>query len=178
VTTDPPRILRYGAIAPEQFEALGFIVEAPLDAADGSTIVSEATPAPGMMLKHYSPRARLRFYGDDSALDAMIRQMRADAQELAARGQRVGILSTDTEAPYLSDLPAQVVTLGIGLPQIAARLFAAMRELDQQGVDVILAHSYGRTGIGAALYERLLRAAEGQIVRLSESKGRGVASQP
>ncbi len=161
-TSDPPRILRYGALEPETFEALGFVIEAPLDSSDDDS----AKPAPGMMLKHYSPRAALRFYGNDAPHDAIIRQMRGDAQMMAAQGQRVGILATDAEKRFFDDLPALVATLGIGLDQIAARLFAAMRALDRQGVDVILAHHYGRAGIGAALYERLLRAAEGQIIRV------------
>jgi L-threonylcarbamoyladenylate synthase len=159
LTTDPPRILRYGAVQPEQFEALGFVAEPLTTVNDSST-----KPAPGMMLKHYSPRARLRFYGDGSPLDAILRRMHADALELAAQGLYIGILTPDAEKQYFADLPVTIVTLGRSVDQIASRLFAGMRELDSANVDVILARGYERHGIGAALSERLLRAAEGQII--------------
>lgn len=161
VTSNPPRILRYGAVKPEQFEALGF------STADHLTVTDEgAKPAPGMMLKHYSPRAKLMFYGDGAPLEAILRQMQTDARIFTQTGFRVGLLAPDAEAPAFADLSAEVVNLGSTPDQIAARLFAALRELDAQNVDVILARGYERAGIGAALNERLLRAAEGEIVRI------------
>lgn len=160
VTSSPPRILRYGATQAEQFEALGFA--APLEMVEEGT----AKPAPGMMLKHYSPRARLLFYGDGSPLDVILQQMRDDAEAYRARGERVGILTPDEEAARFADLGVDIVRLGNSLDEIAAHLFAGMRQLDSAGVDVILARGYERGGIGAALWERLLRAAEGQIVRI------------
>ncbi len=162
VTTVPPRILRYGAVQPEQFEALGFAA-APLETGEAGA----AKPAPGMMLKHYSPRARLLFYGSGAPLDAVLRQMQADARRLTAEGQRVGILAPNEEAALFAELALDVAQLGSTESEIAARLFAAMRELDAADVDIILARGYERKGIGAALWERLLRAAEGQIVPVS-----------
>ena len=165
VTVDPPRILRYGAYTPETFEALGFApVELEVMAEDG-----RAKPAPGMMLKHYSPRARLLFYGDGSPVTDVLRRMQADARRLARSGLRVGVLALDAEQEYFSAVAAVIVTLGATPEQVASRLFAAMRELDKAGVDVMLARGYERTGIGAALWERLLRAAEGEIVEIKGS---------
>lgn len=166
VTVDPPRILRYGAYRPEAFEALGFApAELEITGDDGSP-----KAAPGMMLKHYSPRARLMFYGDGSPVAEILPRMQADARRLTRSGLKVGILAPDDEARYFADIPAQTVTLGATPDQIGARLFAAMRELDHAGVDVILARGYPRTGIGAALWERLLRAAEGQIVHVDPNQ--------
>jgi L-threonylcarbamoyladenylate synthase len=54
--------------------------------------------------------------------------------------------------------------LGETLDDAAARLFAALRGLDSQGVDVIFAHGYGQDGIGTAIWDRLLRAAEGRVI--------------
>jgi len=161
VTRSPPRILRYGAVQAEQFEALGFEA-APLEIVEEGT----AKPAPGMMLKHYSPRARLLFYGDGSPLDAILRRMREDARAYTANGKRVGILTPDSEAAQFADLNVEIVRLGASLDEIAAHLFAGMRQLDSAGVDLILARGYGRAGLGAALWERLLRAAEGQVVKI------------
>ncbi len=160
VTQDPPRILRYGALKPEQFEALGLEITGQIERGDDGS----AKPAPGMMLKHYAPRAKLMFYGDDSPVDQVLAQMQTDARIFARTGMRVGILTPDAEAVYFRDLPGITVTLGANLDEVAAHLFAAFRELDRQQVDVILVRGYPRAGIGAALWERLLRAAEGEIV--------------
>ncbi len=168
VTSDPPRILRYGALEPETFAALGFATGDHLHLTEDSAF-SKAAPAPGMMLKHYSPRAKLLFYGDDSPLEAILEQMQTDARIFAQTGFNVGILAPDADQPYFGDLPVRVFALGETPDEIAARLFAGMRALDHEGVQVILARGYPRTGIGAALWERLLRAAEGEIVHIRKS---------
>ncbi|MBI1258355.1 MAG: threonylcarbamoyl-AMP synthase [Chloroflexi bacterium] len=164
VTSEPPRILRYGAVQPETFESLGFSTADHLNTGDEAA----AKPAPGMMLKHYSPRARLLFYGDGSPVESILRQMQIDARIFASEGYRVGILAPESESTAFAGHEAVVISLGSSLDQIAARLFAAMRELDHASVDVILARGYERSGIGAALWERLLRAAEGEIVQVSK----------
>ncbi len=161
VTTHPPRILRYGALKPETFEALGFITEGHLDASKAG-----AKPAPGMMLKHYSPNAKLLFYGDGSPVAAILAQMQTDARIFEQTGFTVGILAPNADQLYFDHLSVKVIGLGENLDEIAAHLFAGMRALDHAGVQVILARGYERTGIGAALWERLLRAAEGEIVQI------------
>ncbi len=165
VTSDPPRILRYGALEPETFAALGFVTDEHLDQTEGGA-VSKAAPAPGMMLKHYSPRAKLLFYGDGSPIEVILEQMQTDARIFAQTGFKVGILAPDADQPYFGDLPVEIFALGETPDEIAARLFAGMRALDAKDVQVILARGYPRTGIGAALWERLLRAAEGEIVHV------------
>jgi L-threonylcarbamoyladenylate synthase len=47
---------------------------------------------------------------------------------------------------------------------VARNLFAALRELDRRGVDTIIVRDFGAAGLGAALSDRLLRAAEGAVV--------------
>jgi L-threonylcarbamoyladenylate synthase len=50
------------------------------------------------------------------------------------------------------------------LATISQHLFAGMRALDAAGVDVILTRDFGREGLGAAIWDRLLRAAEGRVI--------------
>jgi L-threonylcarbamoyladenylate synthase len=45
-------------------------------------------------------------------------------------------------------------------------LFATLRELDRLGVDLILTHGFGREGLGAAIWDRLVRAAEGKVIEV------------
>ena len=49
---------------------------------------------------------------------------------------------------------------------VAARLYAALRELDGAGVDQIFARDFpDREGLGEAIHDRLRRAAAGRVVR-------------
>lgn len=119
--------------------------------------------APGMLLKHYSPRAELLLFTGE--VGQVIACMQATAQQRTEAGQRVGILTTDDEAAAFEHLPALVFRLGSDLPQLATSLFHGMRELDRQAADVILVHAVEPTGLGVAINDRLLRAAEGRVIK-------------
>lgn len=116
--------------------------------------------SPGQLIKHYSPRAEMCLYADEHAGNAMI----AAAYERLAHGQRVGVLLLNSETTLWQSLNVILEALGDTLEEAAARLFAALRSLDSQGVDVIFAHGYERDGLGAAIWDRLVRAAEGRVI--------------
>jgi L-threonylcarbamoyladenylate synthase len=116
-------------------------------------------PSPGMLEKHYSPRAPLTLY--EGAPAAMITRMARDAKDAEAEGRRVGILAAD-------DDPIDGIVVRAGPADrsavVATRLYAALRELDAAGVDLILARSFPtKDGLGVALRDRLRRAA-GRVV--------------
>ncbi len=118
----------------------------------------DVAPAPGALLKHYSPRARLLLIrGDDAAVRAAI------GAEIA-RHPNSGALVFDADAAALSHLDLKIERLGNDNRQAARRLFAAMRALDAKGVDLIIARAPRRRGLGLALWDRLLRAAEGAVI--------------
>jgi L-threonylcarbamoyladenylate synthase len=161
LTVDPPAVLRPGGLALETLRAvlphLTYIPRfVPAEA--------DAAPAPGMLLKHYSPRAPLTLYAGPR--DAVLERMTAEAARLAASGASVGVLAYDEDRVAFETVAARIETLGShsALEQAATPLFAALRALDAAGVDVILAHAPDQTGIGLALWDRLLRAAEGQVI--------------
>ena len=52
------------------------------------------------------------------------------------------------------------------LEHVARTLYAGLRALDSLGVDVILARTFPAHGIGLAIHDRLLRAAEGRLRRV------------
>jgi L-threonylcarbamoyladenylate synthase len=135
LTGDEPTILRPGAVTLEMLrEVLPGVRHAAATARPGD----QAMPAPGMLSKHYAPRAPLTLYRGDRARATSA--IEADARAAAAAGQRVGILEADDTT--------------------AARLYAALRELDERGVDVILACDLADdTGISRAVRDRLRRAA-------------------
>lgn len=91
--------------------------------------------APGMLASHYAPRALVELFEDVAELDK--RRI-----ELASRGLRVHVLP-HPENSY----------------EYSRGLYASMRECDATGVDVILALLPDAAGLGAAIRDRLVKAA-------------------
>lgn len=126
-------------------------------------VEDEASVSPGQSKKHYSPRAKMTVYTGPRVM--VLEKMRNSAAELTAQGHKVGILIADDEGQGFPP-EAIVITLGSGLVAISKTLFAAMRQLDELGADVILTRDFGRDGLGTALWDRLTRASEGNIVQI------------
>jgi L-threonylcarbamoyladenylate synthase len=55
-------------------------------------------------------------------------------------------------------------TLGNQPEQVATRLYAGLRVLEESGVQVILCRSIAENGIGLAICDRLLKATGGNII--------------
>lgn len=160
LTSDPPRLLRPGGIAAE--ELLTFVPELFVPAAPTVAKLEEGLVAPGTLLRHYSPRARvLLVRGDAAAFGAL-------AQVATARcgDWRLGLLVTDADLPACAGLAATVVSLGPADDPgaLARNLFARLRSLDAAGVDLILAHEVAIPGLGRAVRDRLFRAANGVVI--------------
>lgn len=160
LTTNPPRLLRPGAVTLEHVRALLPETLGPMNASEPGDAVARA---PGQMARHYAPRTRLLVYdatGADGAAAVL-----AGARVALAAGARVGALVPDEEAPPLESLGVSVARLGpADDPQAAARaLYAALRALDRRDRDLLLAHTYPPAGLGLALWDRLRRAAGGRL---------------
>lgn len=169
-TVSPPVLRRPGGVTREQLLALvpDLVVEAR--AADAGT----AQPAPGQLLRHYAPRARVTLYEGTGA--AVVERVGRDARHLAGQGSRVGILAPEEDVMALAPRIAALASSGRVMArafgprrdpdEAARRLFDTMRALDREGPDVMLAIGVGAEAIGAAIHDRLLRAAEGRVVRV------------
>lgn len=164
LTTQPPRILRPGGTPREALEAVLGTVEVW----EGSA-TDAAQRSPGLLAKHYAPRARLTLVlGEDT--EALLARVVEVAQTLGAQGERVGVLLADEDARQVETLLPGAILLALGprddLAEIARNLYAALRYLDAQGVTVIVTREFGRRGLGLAIRDRLRRAAS-QIITLS-----------
>jgi L-threonylcarbamoyladenylate synthase len=134
----PPTLLRPGGVPREAIEA----VVGPLRAAPAS-----GRPlAPGMRYRHYAPRARV----------------------LLAPPDRLASLPDDAGTAWLVSTesglrgPRVTVVAGRHEPEAwAHRLFALMRDLDAAGYATLVVEEIPEAGIGAAVMDRLRRAAEG-----------------
>ncbi|MGE3579006.1 MAG: L-threonylcarbamoyladenylate synthase [Vicinamibacterales bacterium] len=160
LTTTPPRVLRPGAVTIEMLR--GVLPDVRL----GARQAGSGVPAsPGMLDTHYAPKATLTLYaGDPGARRA---RMLADVRAATSAGTRVGALVTDDDVPAFAGAGADTATLGAAgdLPEAAVRLYAALRALDAAGVSVIVAAAVTSDDhLGAALADRLGRAASGRVI--------------
>jgi L-threonylcarbamoyladenylate synthase len=158
LTTGDATVLRPGGVPLEALRSvLPGVTLAPryLDAETDAS-------SPGQMLKHYSPRAEVLLVTGSDA-DALAR-MREMARQLSAEGRRVGFLVAAEDVAGLEGGVIEPLGSRDDLEGVSRRLFAALRDLDRRDVDVILARDFGRGGLGAALWDRLLRAAEGRVL--------------
>ncbi|MFN8506396.1 MAG: L-threonylcarbamoyladenylate synthase [Dehalococcoidia bacterium] len=149
VTGEPPRLLRPGALTLEALER----VAGPLALGPGK----ERPASPGMMERHYAPRARL-VYVRGGAIEVL----RARVADALARGLRTGVIGTDMDAAAVANLDGvRVVVLGAegDHAAFAAGLFAGMRKLDAEGVELVVVRRPGTSGLARAVDDRLRRAA-------------------
>jgi L-threonylcarbamoyladenylate synthase len=151
VSTTPARILRPGGVTREQIESL----IGPVTLLMKRVKAEKGLPSPGMLKKHYAPRAEMVLFKGDNASSALAAALTA-AQ---ASGRKVGILAADEEAGALEQSGAVVFRLGSDLNSIARHIYAGMRWLDGQHVDLILCRDFGESGLGLAIRDRLTKAA-------------------
>jgi L-threonylcarbamoyladenylate synthase len=144
LTADPPVILRPGWITLEMLaEAIGPV----------GTAVSEEQlrRSPGTRHRHYSPRARLILIEQGSP--EFISNLCADL----LKENRVGFIGHSQIR--ISNPRLDSVTLRSDAESYARSIYAALRELDEKGTDVILVEGISDLGAGAAVMDRLRRAA-------------------
>lgn len=148
------RMLRPGALTLEALQ------ETLAAAGYGGEVLfgGRAKASPGMMAKHYAPRARLVYVRGPGALAAAAGRLRAER----AASRRAGLIASDEQLAALGEGGGLCLSLGPGdaLDVAARRLFAALRELDARGAEVVVALApSGAEGLGRAIDDRLRRAA-------------------
>ena len=144
LTGPTPRVLRPGMISAAQIaEVVGPVNEAPVLVEDGA-----ARSSPGMVDRHYAPRARVLLFDDTTRAAAI-----AEATAAAAEGARVGSLA-------FTPLP---VTDAHVMPRDAAayarRLYAELHALDELDCELVLVERAPDSAEWAGVRDRLERAA-------------------
>jgi L-threonylcarbamoyladenylate synthase len=160
LTQTPPRVLRPGGLT---LEALRDVIP-DVEVVTRYLTEDETAAGPGMLLKHYSPRAKVFVLrGDETAVYARLESL---VMQAVTDGRRVGILGLREHENRYKDWPVESVIAGSGddLEQVAHNLFAALRDLDARGVDVIYVGDVPAHGLGVAIRDRLIRAAEGRVI--------------
>lgn len=136
-----PMLLRPGGIPLEQIEALIGPVRIPS---------AEDFPghAPGRFPRHYAPRTPLLI----------------GLSPPRTEGKRIGLLSLLPPPNSEPFALVEVLSESGDLAEAAARLYQALRRLDQAGLDLILAHPVPEVGLGRAIMDRLRKASSRSCV--------------
>jgi L-threonylcarbamoyladenylate synthase len=141
VSGPQPAILRPGAVTAEQVSAvLGFEVK---QSSSGGPRVSGSLPS------HYAPQALVEIVRPD--------QLALRANEIAGNGKKVAVL---TNKPISFDHSS---IIGLPVPadinEMAHELYSLLRRVDELGCEVALVTVPPGEGLGAAIADRLCRAA-------------------
>jgi len=145
MTTSTPIILRPGGITRSQIES----VIGQVDVSDGS---SDRPKSPGMKYAHYAPEAEVIIVAGDEEF------FQSQLDYFNYLDIKVGVLCSDSnKAKYSS----AAVTYGIG--NKGQNLYAALRDFDVQGVDLVLCECFDDD----AIMNRLMKASEGRILEKS-----------
>ena len=152
---DELMILRPGIITAEQVEAAvgKKVIYDPtlnVDPREVEDRGDEFKPkAPGMKYKHYAPNAEMIIIeGEREAVKKEINRLRGLNEKL---GNKVGILFFEEQ----------------GFIEAAHNFFADLRDLDKQGVDIILAGALSDVnGVGFAVMNRMLKSAGYNIAKV------------
>jgi L-threonylcarbamoyladenylate synthase len=135
------RILRPGFVTPEMLGAvLGEVIGEVLGTSGAVIVDEEGSPlSPGTRHKHYSPRAMV------IAVDAKSAEGFLGYVDENKTEESIAILSPDKSS-----------------------LYGRFREADKQGADKIFVRLPEKSGVGIAMHNRIIRAAEFNIVKVDK----------
>ena len=136
-TGDVPILLRAGAISLAQLQAV--VPETVVYSGVGDDVAR----SPGMRHRHYSPRAHV-----------VIADCGLRIAELLTKGAAFIGLNTP-------EFPVVTMRICSSVEEYAHEVFEFFRECDRSGIATVYCESVDEAGIGAALMDRLRRAAQG-----------------
>lgn len=149
------RILRPGSVTAEMlsdFAEKVIIDEAILN----DLAVGRQAPSPGMKYKHYSPKADVKIVEGDF-------QAFCDYAQSISKDRLYCLIFDEDNSDKIS---VNCMTYGSDSSEQAHSLFARLRELDEMNAKTVLVRAPQKDGVGLAVYNRLLRAAGFEVIRV------------
>lgn len=167
-----PTILRPGGVT----EAMLQSVLGQVDLA-GSILrpleKGEVALSPGMRYKHYAPNGQVTLVeGEENQVVAALRVLHDAAK---ANGHRAAVMCFHEHVQALADCQPHDIGRIDHPEEVANRLFATLRRLDDEQLDVIFSEVVPPTGMGLAVMNRLGRAAAFHTVQAAEVLGDAVS---
>ncbi|MGE5114102.1 MAG: L-threonylcarbamoyladenylate synthase [Acidobacteriaceae bacterium] len=150
-TQEDPVIYRPGGITREQIEE----VIGPVHTIEHS--ISDEEPSslesPGLGIRHYAPKSKLILVESEDELSEV-------AMTILQHGQKVGLM---LPSDWLRGLQSEAVVFDWGKwsdrETLAQRLYAGLRWLDGQGVEMVVCPVPAEENLGVAIRDRLRKAA-------------------
>jgi L-threonylcarbamoyladenylate synthase len=161
LTGETPAIVRPGGVTREMLAT--FLPDVRVaDSVMRPLREGEVAVSPGMMYRHYAPKGQLTLVrGEPEAVAGACARLYHEAE---AAGQSARILAFSEHMGRYAGLKAQPIG-SLGKPETIARaLFAALRRMDDEGVEVILCEAVATEGIGLAIMNRMCRAAAFRVM--------------
>ncbi len=151
---NPPRILRPGGVTAEQLKEI--IPNIILDKA----VLSEPekgkkVASPGMKYKHYAPKT-----------ESFLVEGGSDSFAEFVNGKQNAVAVCFKEDVKKITLPTLCYGDGEDEATLAHSVFSALRKVDELGAKEVYIHAPTKTGIGLAVYNRLIRACGFKVITL------------
>lgn len=146
LTSEQPTVLRPGIITADQIEAA---INKKVAVADSAKDEDGKPKSPGMKYKHYSPKAEMLVVeGQRNKVESEIKRLKKLNED---QGVKVGVILFEEQA----------------FIEAAHDFFSKLRDLDNEGVDMILAGALSdKDGVGFAVMNRMMKSAGYNIVKV------------
>ncbi len=153
LSVTPPRLLRPGAVTIEQLKEI--LSDLVVDKAVLSELESsEKAASPGMKYKHYSPETEVYL-------------VEGTAEQFA---YFVNQKENSVAIGFSEDNGITIPFVSYGSREdestLAHNIFNVLREIDKNKFSAAYVHSPSKTGVGLAVYNRLIRAAAFKVISL------------
>lgn len=168
LSVEPPVILRPGFITKQDIEdVIGLVV----DPSETDAENEKSPKAPGMMYKHYAPQAKLILV--EGSKDIVINAINEFVEDDSSNGIRVGVITTGDTNSYNKKALVRQIAENDDIDIIGKNLYTVLREFDTYpDIKKIYSPTFSDAGFGAAVMNRLTKAAAGEIINVGVSDSR------
>ena len=154
LVTNPPRLLRPGAVTVEQLKEIF-----PDNVVDNAVLAEpakgEKVSSPGMKYKHYAPKTETYLVEGSSECFAEFVNSKENAAAVCFREEENKIT-----------VPKLCYGTASDEATLAHSVFSVLRRADYLDVEMIFVHAPSKSGVGLAVYNRLVRAAAFRVIKL------------
>lgn len=149
---DTPRLLRPGAVTVEQLREI--LPDIEIDEAVLAEPTSDVVASPGMKYKHYAPKTTVYLVeGDSDRFADFVNSKKNSAAICFKEDKNINI-------PYI------VYGSECDEGSLAHNVFSVLRDIDKENYSDVYVHAPSKTGVGLAVYNRLIRAAAFKVIKL------------